>query len=60
MVMDTADAVKKILNKNDGWLQLKEVLDMGINKQSFYNYVKTSYKKSTAKLWLKNTNTSGE
>lgn len=40
--MDTADAVKKILNKNDGWLQLKEVLDMGINKQSFYNYVKES------------------
>lgn len=38
--MDTADAVKKILNKNDGWLQLKEVLDLGINKQSFYNYVK--------------------
>lgn len=40
--MDTSDEIKRILDKNDGWLQLKEALDLGISKQSFYNYAKES------------------
>lgn len=37
--MDTKDVVNKLLQKNDGWITLKEVLAQGVSKYDFYALV---------------------
>jgi len=36
--MNTEHIVKQLLQKNEGWLTLKEVLDQGISKYEFYKF----------------------
>lgn len=37
--MNTENVVKQLLQKNDGWITLKEALDQGISKYEFYTFV---------------------
>ena len=36
--MGTEYVLKQLLQENDGWLPLKEVLDQGISKYEFYKF----------------------
>ena len=40
--MGTEYVVKQLLQENDGWLTLKEVLDQGISKYEFYKFAEKS------------------
>jgi hypothetical protein len=42
IVMDTEYVVKQLLQENDGWLTLKEVLEQGISKYEFYKFAEKS------------------
>ena len=38
IIMGTEYVLKQLLQKNEGWLTLKEVLDQGISKYEFYKF----------------------
>jgi predicted transcriptional regulator of viral defense system len=38
IIMGTEYVLKQLLQENDGWLPLKEVLDQGISKYEFYKF----------------------
>lgn len=40
--MNAENVVKQLLQKNDGWLTLKEVLDQGIGKYEFYAFAEAN------------------
>ena len=42
IVMGTEYVVKQLLQENDGWLTLKEVLEQGISKYEFYKFAEKS------------------
>jgi predicted transcriptional regulator of viral defense system len=40
--MNTEHVVEQLLQENDGWLTLKEVLNQGISKYEFYKFAEKS------------------